>query len=241
VIIDAHNHLGIRLGAQQDAAQLVAKMDRAGVDRAVCFPFVEGNFTNDPVRKAVEQFPDRIIPFCAVNPWGPGAREELRACVDGFGAKGVKLHPTLHGYRLSDAEVTDPVVEVIDEFGLVIICHGGSDLYNSPAEFAIFTARYPNIRVLMAHSGMFWLNDEAIEVAKQRRNLFLETSRVPVFEVARSVAAIGADRVVFGTDSPFVDYESEVTKLRRAVPDEEDFKQVAGGNLAKLLGLDGEA
>ena len=62
LIIDAHNHLGDRPGARQTGAELVAKLDAAGVDKAVVFPFVEGNFTNDFVNDAYRQFPDRLIP-----------------------------------------------------------------------------------------------------------------------------------------------------------------------------------
>lgn len=235
MIIDAHNHLGTRIGASQTAAQLVKRMDKAGVDQAVCFPFVEGAFTNDPIAEAAKAFPDRIIPFCAVNAWGPGAPELVRECVDAYGARGLKMHPTLHGYRLSDAEVTGPVMDVVHELGLVVICHGGSDLYNSPAEFNIFCKQYPTASVLMAHSGMFWLHDEAIQVAKDNDNLFLETSRVPAFEVARSVEHLGPEKVIFGTDSPFVNYEDEIHKLHTAVPELAAFARVAGGNLEALL------
>ncbi|MGH7005273.1 MAG: amidohydrolase family protein, partial [Alphaproteobacteria bacterium] len=93
MIIDAHNHLGIRPGARQTGADLVAKIDAVGVDKAVMFPFVEGNFTNEPIKEAFDQFPDRLIPFCAVNPWQPDAADEVRRCIVDWGFKGLKLHP----------------------------------------------------------------------------------------------------------------------------------------------------
>jgi uncharacterized protein len=39
LVIDAHNHVGVRHGAKQLGADLVAKMDQTGVDKAVMFPF----------------------------------------------------------------------------------------------------------------------------------------------------------------------------------------------------------
>lgn len=236
MIIDAHNHIGARLGASQAPSELVRKMDEAGVDKAVCFPFVEGAFTNDPVAEAVDAFPDRVIPFCAVNPWDVHAPEAVRECVEEYGAKGLKLHPTLHGYRLSDSHVVGPVMNVVAELGMVVICHGGSDVYNSPAEFALFCERHSEVPVLMAHSGMFWLHDEAMEVAARHANLYLEASRVPAWEIRRSVERLGPHRVVFGTDSPFVDLKEDVHKLRTAVPGAGEFELVAGGNLEALLG-----
>ena len=58
-VIDTHNHLGVVTGAAQSGRDLVAKIDAVGVDKAVIFPFVEGNFTNDPIKEAFDQFLER--------------------------------------------------------------------------------------------------------------------------------------------------------------------------------------
>ena len=40
-IIDAHNHIGDRRGRKgQSAEEIIAKMDEAGIDQAVVFPYV---------------------------------------------------------------------------------------------------------------------------------------------------------------------------------------------------------
>jgi hypothetical protein len=43
--------------------------------------------------------------------------------------------------------------------------------------------------------------------------------------------------VIWGTDSPFVDYEWEFKKMVRATPDPEGYAKIVGGNLARLLRL----
>ncbi|MCW2878187.1 MAG: amidohydrolase family protein, partial [Sphaerisporangium sp.] len=198
MFIDAHNHLGVRHGASQTAAELVAKLDLTGVDRAVVFPFVEGDFDNAVIDEAVAQAPDRLIPFCAVNPWHrKDAVDELYRCAE-LGFRGVKLHPTLHGYHLSDPALVDPIFAAVRETGMIVICHGASDLYNAPPEFARIARRFPEVSLLMAHSGTFWSHEQAIEVAKETPNLYLETARVPVFEVAESVRELGPEKVVWG-------------------------------------------
>lgn len=235
--LDAHNHLGVRHGADQTGTQLVARMDAAGVDQACVFPFVEGDFTNDVIDVAVAEHPDRLIPFMAVNPWHQQAAvDEVHARAD-KGYKGVKIHPTLHGYHLSDLGLIGPVLDAIRERGLLVISHGASDLYNAPPEFAAVSRAYPEIPFLMAHSGTFWSHDQAIELAAQIPNLYLETARVPVFEVARSVSELGPEKVIWGTDSPFVDYTFEYDKMRNVVDSEEARQLVCGGNLRRLLGL----
>lgn len=237
MIIDAHNHLGVRPGASQSGADLVAKIDAVGVDKAVMFPFVEGNFTNDPIKEAFDQFPDRLIPFCAVNPWEPDAAGEVRRCVSDWGFKGLKLHPTINGFHLSDPNLVDPLFKVAEEFDIPVIVHGASDLYNSPPEFALMAARFPKVRLLMAHMGFFWSVEQAIAFARQYDNLFLETSRAPIFEIQTAVRELGPHKVIWGTDSPFVDYEWEFKKMERACADREGYLQIVGGNIARILKL----
>lgn len=234
-IIDAHNHLGVRHGADQTAAQLVAKMDDAKVAKACVFPFVEGNFSNDVIDVAIAQFPDRLIPFLAVNPWNQQAAvAEVHARAD-KGYKGVKVHPTIHGYHLSDLGLVGPVMDAIRERGLVVISHGASDLNNAPPEFAAICRAYPEIPFLMAHSGTFWSHEQAVELAKVIPNLYLETARVPLAEVAFSVKELGPEKVIWGTDSPFVDYTFEYEKMAKATDSEEARQLVCGGSLERLL------
>ncbi len=235
--IDAHNHLGVRHGASQTGDELVARLDAAGVDRACAFPFVEGVFDNDVVDEAVAAHPDRIIPFLAVNPWHrDDAVAEVHRRAD-KGYLGVKLHPTIHGYHLSDLDLVGPVVEAIRERELLVICHGASDLYNAPPEFAAICRAYPEVPFVMAHSGTFWSHGQAMDLASEVPNLYLETARVPVFEIAESVRKVGPHKVIWGTDSPFVDYVFEYEKMQRVTDSEEARQLICGGTLERLLRL----
>jgi predicted TIM-barrel fold metal-dependent hydrolase len=235
MIIDAHNHIGIRHGARQLGDDLVRKMDVAGIDKAVIFPFVEGNFTNDAVKTAADEFPDRLIPFCAVNPWTPDAGDEMRRCIGEWDFKGLKLHPTINGFHLADHGLVDPLFAIANELGVPIIVHGASDLYNSPGAFAEMAAAFPGVNLIMAHMGFFWLVDQAIAFAKRYPNLYLETSRAPIFEITQAVREVGPEKVMFGSDSPFVDLEWEFRKMERASSDPAAYAQIVGGNIARLL------
>jgi predicted TIM-barrel fold metal-dependent hydrolase len=237
LVIDAHNHLGDRPGARQTGAELVAKLDAAGVDKAVVFPFVEGNFTNDFVKNAFDEFPDRLIPYCAVNPWELDAVDVTRQCIAEWGFKGLKLHPTINGFHLADNDLVGPLFQLADELDFPIIVHGASDLFNSPPEFALMAQRYPRVPLMMAHMGFFWSVEQAIEFAGQFENLYLETSRAPIFEIQTAVKRIGAHKVIWGTDSPFVDYEFEFKKMERSTSDPDGYAQIVGGNIARLLKL----
>lgn len=234
-IVDAHNHIGVRHGATQTGAQLLEKMDLVGVDQAVVLPFVEGTIDNDVVRREAATAPARLIPFCAVNPWdGAAAVEEIGRCVEEWGFVGLKLHPTLHGYRLADHGLMDPIFATARDLGIIVTSHGASDLYNNPREFAEMAGTFPDVPLMMVHMGYFWETDLAIEVSGQHPNLYLDTSRAPIFEIAQAVREIGAEKVIWGTDSPFVDYELEFSKMTR-LGDAQEYELVMGANITRLL------
>ena len=238
LVIDAHNHIGDRHGASQTGAELVAKLDGAGVDRAVMMPFVEGTIDNEVIDREARAFPDRLIPFCAVNPWDRGAAiETIRHCVEDQGMRGIKLHPTLHGYHLGDHGLVDPIFSAARDLGVVVTSHGASDLYNTPYEFREMAQTFSDVPLWMVHMGFFWMTDLAIEVAAELPNLYLDTSRAPVFEVTQAVREAGPEKVLWGTDSPYVDYEWEFKKMSRVADSREAYELVVGGNVARILGI----
>lgn len=234
--IDAHSHAG-EGAAKWNGQQVVDRMDTIGVDKTVIFPFTEGFFHNEDIPKYVAENPDRLIPFCSVNPWNfHTAADELEKCYkEGF--KGLKLHPTLCGFRLSDHKLVDPLFEITQTYGGVIIVHGSADLYNCPLEFDRMARRFPKVPLLMAHCGFFWEWELAIELAMENDNLYLETSRVPGFETSKIIEKLGAEKVIWGTDGPFCDYEWEYKKIERYAKTEHDFDMIMGGNIANLLKL----
>ena len=234
--IDAHSHAG-EGAAKWSGQQVVDRMDTIGVDKTVIFPFTEGFFHNEDIPKYVAENPDRLIPFCSVNPWNfHTAADELEKCYkEGF--KGLKLHPTLCGFRLSDHKLVDPLFEITQTYGGVIIVHGSADLYNCPLEFDRMARRFPKVPLLMAHCGFFWEWELAIELAMENDNLYLETSRVPGFETSKIIEKLGAEKVIWGTDGPFCDYEWDYKKIERYAKTEHDFDMIMGGNIANLLKL----
>jgi uncharacterized protein len=235
-VIDAHNHAGVRHGAAQTGAQLVEKLNKAGVDKAVIFPFVEGEFSNDVMDQYAKEFPDRLIPYCSVNPWlREAAVKEVERCLGKLKFKGIKLHPTLHGFHLSDRSLVGPIFEVAQKYNVPIISHGAADLFNAPPEFAEIARNFPKVPLLMAHCGFFWSVDQAIGYAKEIPNLYLEASRVPVCELKQAVDVLGPEKVIWGTDSPFVDYEFEYKKMARVTDSKEALALIVGGNIARIL------
>jgi predicted TIM-barrel fold metal-dependent hydrolase len=232
--IDAHSHAG-EGAAVWSGRQVVERMDTIGVNKTIVFPFTEGFFHNNDIPRYVEEFPDRLIPFCAVNPWEKKKAEaELDRCLSS-GFKGVKLHPHLCGFRLSDHVLCDPLFEIVQTYNAVVIVHGASDLYNCPLEFDRMARRFPKVPLIMAHCGFFWEWELACEVANENSNIYLETSRVPPFETQKVLQKTSAEKMMWGTDGPFADYEAEYHKIERISRSDKEFEQIIGGTIANLL------
>lgn len=76
MLIDIHVHLGrvLRNDRPVRAEDLIAKMDECGIDKAVLLPLdatPEGNmffFTTEQALEVYTRYPERIIPFCKVDP-----------------------------------------------------------------------------------------------------------------------------------------------------------------------------
>lgn len=75
-MIDIHTHLGrlLREDIPVTVEELIENMDRWGVEKAVVLPLdatPEGStfwFTTEQVLKVYKRYPDRIIPFCKLDP-----------------------------------------------------------------------------------------------------------------------------------------------------------------------------
>ena len=170
------------------------------------------------------------------NLWSDGQKSHIRLYMRvSLLDKGVKLHPTLCGFPLSNKKLVNPIFEIVQQYDGVVIVHGSADLYNCPLEFDRMARRFPQVPLIMAHCGFFWEWELAIEVAMENDNLYLETSRVPGFETNKIIQKLGGDKVIWGTDGPFCDYEWEFNKIRRYANGEKEFDKIMGGTILSLL------
>lgn len=240
MIIDVHNHLGEPWGTRvsQTPAELLARMDRAGVDRAFVTPFPFGNYDNDYVARAVTRHADRLYGLVMVSPFAPeGPRDVIARYVDDFGFRGIKLHPAAHGYKLSEHKVVADILEQAAERDLPILVYTGDELYAAPFQVQAAARRFPSVPFIMAHSGFMMQTNDAVTVAAECPNVYLEHSSGISMGVTQSINEVGAERVVLGSDTPYMDFEVELYKMQISIEDPEDRALVLGGNAARLFGL----
>jgi len=255
MIIDADCHIsptpegGNSIGVDE----LLRRMDRAGVERAVTWlqpPYLRDvRPGNAYVHEAMRAHPDRILGFGWADPnlGVAAARDEARRCVEEYGLFGVKLNGAQNSFYIDSEELSLPVIEAIASLGTRLAFHVGADAFERTHPFRVgkIARRFPELTILAVHMGGVGvpdLCDAMIEVAGECPGIHLIGSNVRATAVLKAVRKLGAGRVSFGSDTPFALMHVEKAKyealLEGAVPDA-DKRLILGGNMGRLLGLAG--
>ena len=234
MIIDSQNVIHPYL---QTPEELLAGMDRAGIDMAVIYCHSGTFFDNDYTASAVRQHPDRFIGFSYINPRRESARVELERTPD-LGLIGISLNPKYDGYSLSidNHWFMDGVFSFCAEKGLIVLGEGyGDSHYSMPYQFRDVAWTFPDLKIILAHMGMFGGYDDVHRVAKLCPNVYVNTSTTTSqqTQIAREIA--GPEKMLLGTDTPVEYFEVSLKKVEISVPDPKQRKLVLGENARQLF------
>ena len=228
LVVDGHAHLGSRpftpVFAPNDhtAEQLVAEMDRNGVDVAVAFP--RGNpHTHDAVHNervvtAAENFPDRLVAYIRLQPYHTERSIEQIHEFAARGAKGIKLHPYMDfgGTPINSRELIFPLMEAASQYKMAVLVHSGESWNCTPTLIADVADAFPDIVVIVGHCGGFENHQEAIINVRRTPNLYLDTAEsVPPMVIRNCVRGTAKERVMFGSDIPSIAIGHEIDKIMK--------------------------
>ena len=131
------------------------------------------------------------------------------------------------------------IYEFAAERKIFIVVHTwlDNDLYGNQDIFAEVAKDYPDIRWIMGHSGGPYGSYHAVEIAREIQNVFLDLtlSMCPARQIEFFVKEVGADRILFGTDNPFIDPRPQIGRLCLAEISHEDRVKIMGGNARKYI------
>jgi predicted TIM-barrel fold metal-dependent hydrolase len=230
-------------------------MDEDGVDMSVALNIGWSSSdicsrTNDYILDVASHYPNRIIPFCMVQPAeSEVAVREIERCAKA-GARGLgELRPDLQGYTLSD-EVLAPIVEAAMAFELTILPHVSEPMGHQypgkgvvkPEQAYDFAIRYPDARLVCAHWGG-GLPFYALmpEVGRALGNVYFDTAashylyQPAVFK--RVCDLVGAEKILFGSDYPLIKQSRAIAETERAHLAPVQKAAILGNNAARLLAL----
>ncbi len=185
------------------------------------------------------------------------ALEELDRCIKEWGLRGVKFHPGVHFYAFDDsytetkidikkapklvANVLNRISQLQKEVNrkIPVLIHGASsgmvDHFNTSDQIARMAKEFTDITFIIAHMGMPWHLIGVIKVAHENENILLDTSATNTNAIRIAVKNVGNERVIMGSDFPFLSYEDMINMMSKAIPNPRERANVMGGNLARLF------
>jgi len=232
--------------------QLIASMDRAGVDKAITWlqpPYTRDiKESNRYVYESSKRYDKRLLGFGWADPnLGQGdARDRIRESFEEFGFYGVKFNGAQNEFYIDDPKLM-PLYEDVAKHGKMLAFHIGGDSpeHTHPFRLAKIAKAFPETNIFMVHMGGAHFHDfgnAAIEFAEDCPNLTIIGSVIRSHPLLKAIQKLGANRVCFGSDTPFEFMHVEVARyqalLENEVSDGEK-KLIMGGNIAKLFGLVG--
>lgn len=242
-MIDGHVHIGksTRLQIDADGEMLVRIADELGFDKICCTDltalFYDMHEGNRLLFEEMKRFPDRMLGWASLpsTRFGKEALDELERCRNDYGMRGLKIYST------PDMSIAEPamlpILEKCVALDFPILGH------LTPQECEYMLGYVPECKIIMAHAGgqPFAKGDwnRAIMAAQRFDNLYLDTasSTIDTGFVEACVAALGARRILFGTDTPLLDPWVQLVKIRQTRLPREDMDLILGGNILRLMGV----
>lgn len=249
-IVDAHAHMdtwyNFHIPEQGTPASMVHAMDLIGIDVTIVAPhicigpcYLQGN--RDAYAAAAE-FPGRIVPFVTINPNYP--RDEVEAEIEYWdshgGIIGFKFHPQCHS---ADAchENYYPVFEYAQERALPILSHNwtggqvqGKETLHGLAEL------FPRVTFIIGHALSGWAAiDLNCAIANLYSNVMLDTTGSGLYydAIPEAVRRVGAERIIWGTDNPFIDPRPGLGRLLMSRITDDEKRLILGGNARRVFRL----
>ncbi|MGQ9731656.1 MAG: amidohydrolase family protein [Candidatus Zipacnadales bacterium] len=249
LVIDAHTHMGPWHNfhiPHCSAVGMIERMDQIGIDMCISSPHLaisadyrEGN---RQVMAAADAYPHRIVPYVTINPNYP--EEEIRTEIahwSGLGRiKAFKIHPSSHQYKV-DGPGYGPLFEYAREHSLPILSHSwAGDSRGEVSLLSQMAGDMPNVTFIVGHAASSWaMIEEACREAAARENVILDLtgSQLLYFALEKMTQRVGAEKIVFGSDMPFIDPAPAIGRVLMSRLTDEEKRKVLGLNAKRIFRL----
>jgi predicted TIM-barrel fold metal-dependent hydrolase len=195
---------------------------------------VDNTDGNSEIARWIRRWPDRFRGYATVNPWyGNRALAELRrAHEDGLG--GVKIHPSPQGVSLV-SPLLDDICEYAAQASMPIYVVTGTPLIAEPLQLVELARRHLGATFIMGRSGRTDFKTELVVSLLLSPNIVAESAHNDPRELREVLAAIGPERLVFASDSPYTNMAQERRKVDDLNLSPDAYQLVSGANIASLF------
>lgn len=245
-IYDCHGHLGSHPDfprVKDSAKEMVEVMDSLNIEvlaitsTRACYN--DGPAGNAEVAEALKQYPLRFRGYVTVNPNPEGeALRELERWDYFHHPPLIKMHPDLHKYPVHGPKYR-PAWDYANQTRAMVLVHTwDSDANCGPLLLSPIAREFPQVRIIVGHSGVTWRGyEQSMELAKAAPNTFLDITGSQSHRtiIERLVTCVGAGRVLFGSDLPFLEAAMPLGRILAARISDAEKEQILRDNFLGLL------
>ncbi len=245
----AHSEYYERYEEMIDPKRFADYLKSHQIEKAVILPEISPITTGVVSNEYVIDFcqgNDIFIPFCTVNPLLVSQpAQELRKYIK-MGAKGIKLYPSYNHFYPNESSLYS-LYGIAQEHKLPVLIHTGSSVfkgskvkYADPIYLDDVASDFPDLLLLMAHSGRGLWYEKAFFLSRLHPNLYLEISGLPPKNLLNYFPEMekDIDKFVYGSDWPGIKtINSNIEAIKELPLAEESIRKILYENAAAILGL----
>lgn len=231
--------------------RLLMDMDHNGISKAVIHQINPPDKNSADIMEEIVAQNERLYTFGSVHPFDEDIDSKIKHYMNCH-IKGWKINPHVCGFSI-DCEESLALIEKLSRTGLPILCCSGLGLpqevlsTNIPSrqtkkdvmnqrldKYEIVLDTFPETTFILAHSGCFEFED-MVNLLKKHPNVYTDISIQPAGHIKTLIGEIGSERVLFGTDYPFVTQAFSILSVLRATENEEERTFIFSKNAKRLL------
>jgi uncharacterized protein len=256
--VDVHGHYGIYIRKDRpelynsfmtaSAEEVVRRASAVRVSTTIVSPLsaLLPRFEADAVAGNIEAAQivaatPGLRQYVVIDPRNPKTYQQALEMLQQPQCVGIKIHPEEHGYPIRD--YAEPIFEFAAAQRAVILTHS-SEQFSLAADFIPWANRYPEVRLILAHIGCGWDGDVTHQVRAitqgQHGNVYADTSSansiVPGL-IEWAVSQIGAEQVLFGTDTPLYSASMQRARINHADLPDHQKRMILRDNAVSLFNL----
>ena len=216
-----------------------------GIDLSVVMPIATSPKQTPSINEYAKKIScGNIVSFASLHPNQDDWKTVLEGiAMDGF--KGIKLHPLYQNVDVDGPEVIR-IAQKAQALGLYIMFHAGVDIGVVTSELAT-PKRFKNLLnyvsgeyIIAAHLGGFQMWDDVEKYligTKMFFDISYACSHIDKEQFIRIIKNHGADKILYGSDSPWKNQAQPLDELKKLNLTKEEMDLITHKNALKILGL----
>ncbi len=184
---------------------------------------------------------EELLQWVVVDPLNPATFKQASQMLRSPKCVGIKVHPEMFGFKIADQG--EAIFEFAAERMAVVQSHSGGE-NSMPADFVRFANDYPDVKLILSHLGNGPQADHTLQVnavkAAKHGNIYTDTSSsnsITSRMLEWAVMEIGAEKILFGSDTPLYFVAMQKARIDHADLSESDKCKILRENAIRLFGL----